>query len=58
MARMEYCPHFRIFFGLGGVVCVRGLCAYGVVYEDVEDEAEVACWGYDDLGGSCVIMGC
>ena len=52
---MEYCPHFRIFFGFGGVVCVRGLCTYGGVYEDVEDAAEVACWGRDVLGGSCVI---
>ena len=37
-------------FGFGGVVCACGLCAYGGVYEDIEDEAEVACWGYDDLG--------
>ena len=58
MARMEYCPHSRIFFSFGGVVCVRGLCTYGGVYEGVGDEAEVACWGYDDLSGSCVIMGC
>ena len=56
MARMKYCPHFRIFFGFGGVVSVRGLCTYGGVYEDVEDEAEVAWRSRDDLGGSCVIM--
>jgi len=55
---MEYRPHFRVFFGLGGAICIRGLCAYGGVYEDVEGEAEVACWGHDNLGGPCVIVRC
>ena len=51
--------HFRIIiFSFGGSMCVGCLCAYGSTYEDIEGEAEVACWDRDDLGGPCVIMGC